>query len=67
MEGNSTRLNLLLYDCHCLYKLKVRLVFVKARNSTDRICIVDPDKDLSPEQIDVLYGRRWSIEVSFLA
>ena len=47
--------------------LKVRLVFVKARNSTDWICIVSTDIDLSPERIIELYGRRWSIEVAFKA
>lgn len=31
--------------------LKVRLVFVKARNSTDWICIVSTDIDLSPERL----------------
>lgn len=47
--------------------LKVRLVFVKARNSTDWICIVSTDIDLSPERIIELYGIRWSIEVAFKA
>lgn len=47
--------------------LKIRLVFVKARNSTDWICIVSTDIDLSPERIIELYGRRWSIEVAFKA
>lgn len=47
--------------------LKVKLVFVKARNSTDWICIVSTDIDLSPERIIELYGRRWSIEVAFKA
>ena len=47
--------------------LRVRLVFVKARNSTDWICIVSTDIDLSPERIIELYGRRWSIEVAFKA
>lgn len=41
--------------------LEVRLVFVKDRNSTDWICIVSTDLDLSPERIIELYGRRWSI------
>lgn len=47
--------------------LKVRLVFVKARNSTDWICIVSTDIDLSPERIIELYSRRRSIEVAFKA
>lgn len=47
--------------------LKVRLVFVKARNSSDWICIVSTDLELTPEQIIELYGRRWSIEVAFKA
>lgn len=47
--------------------LKVRLVIVKARNSTDWICIVSTDIDLSPERVIELYGRRWSIEVAFKA
>ena len=41
--------------------LKLRLVFVKDRKSTDWICIVSTDIDLSPERIIELYGRRWSI------
>ena len=47
--------------------LKVKLVFVKARNSTDWIYIVSTDIDLSPKRIIELYGRRWSIEVAFKA
>ena len=47
--------------------LRVRLVFVKARNSKDWICIVSTDLNLSPEKVIELYGRRWSIEVAFKA
>lgn len=47
--------------------LKLRLVFVKDRKSTDWICIVSTDIDLSPERVIELYGRRRSIEVSFKA
>ena len=47
--------------------LKLRLVFVKDRKSTDWICIVSTDIDLSPERIIELYGRIWSIEVAFKA
>ena len=47
--------------------LRVRLVFVKARNSKDWICIVSTELNLSPEKIIELYGRRWSIEVAFKA
>lgn len=47
--------------------LRIRLVFVKARNSKDLICIVSTDLNLSPEKIIELYGRRWSIEVAFKA
>lgn len=47
--------------------LRVRLVFVKARNSKDWICIVSTDINLSPEKVIELYGRRWSIEVAFKA
>ncbi len=44
--------------------LRVRLVFVKARNSKDWICIVSTDLNLSPEIVIELYGRRWTIEVA---
>lgn len=47
--------------------LRVKLVFVKARNSKDWICIVSTDLNLSPEKVIELYGRRWSIEVAFKA
>lgn len=47
--------------------LRVRLVFVKARNSKDWICIVSTDLNLSSEKVIELYGRRWSIEVAFKA
>ena len=47
--------------------LRVRLVFVKAKNSKGWICIVSTDLNLSPEKIIELYGRRWSVEVAFKA
>ena len=46
--------------------LRVRLVFVKARNSKDWICIVSTDLNLSPEIVIELYGRRWTIEVALV-
>ena len=38
--------------------LRVRLVFVKERNSKDWIYIVSTDLNLSPEKVIELYGRR---------
>lgn len=45
--------------------LRVRLVFVKARDSKDWIFIVSTYLNLSSENVIELYGRRWSIEVAW--
>ena len=43
----------------------VKLVFVRANNSKKIITVVSTDLNLSAQEIIVMYGRRWKIEVTF--
>ena len=48
--------------------IKVKLVFVRNRNSRDKyVVLLSTDTDLSDQEIIRIYGNRWSIECCFKA